>query len=141
MVDLVKIAPASEANWGRLVKTWATGVSHLQGVTIDKLPVPRTIQDIKDQCALPGVQVSITIPASLTGLAVLQHGPETLALRLPAKKMVEAAEAELSAQGATYPLPAFYSTFCGPLHGVDSPDKKKLLQALRIGDYSIGTCN
>lgn len=141
MVDLVQIAQASEANWGRLVKTWATGVSYLPGVAVTQLPVPRTLQDIRDQCALQGVQVDITIPASMTGLAVVQHSKETMVLRLPTKAMVEAAEAEFSAPGTTYTLPVFYSTFCGPLHGADTPDQKKLFQALRIGDYSIGNCH
>ena len=56
-------------------------------------PVPRTLDDLKAQCALVGVE--ITIPAKFTGFAVIQHGPETLALRLPAKAMVKAAEADL----------------------------------------------
>jgi hypothetical protein len=140
MVDLVTVAPESEANWGRLVKTWATGVSYLPGVSVDKLPVPRTIKDIKTQCALPGVAIDISIPASITALTILQHSPETFAIRLPPKSMIEGAEAEFNVPNATYKLHAFYATYCGPLHGVETPEKKKLFQALRIGDYSIGQC-
>ena len=99
MFENVKIGSASEVDWGRLVKTWATGKSNFPAVSIDKLPVPRTLDELKAQCALVGVE--ITVPAKFTGFAVIQHGPETLALRLPAKAMVEAAEADLD-QGLDY---------------------------------------
>ena len=93
MFENIKISAATEVAWGRLVKTWATGKSNFPAVSVDKLPVPRTLEDLKAQCALVGVE--ITIPAKITGLAIIQPGPETLALRLPAKSMVEAAEADL----------------------------------------------
>jgi hypothetical protein len=135
MFQAVRVSPATEAAWGRLVKTWATGKSNFPAVSIDKLPVPRTLDDIKAQCLLVGVE--ITIPAAYTGLAVLQHGPEVLALRLPAKAMVEAAEADLD-QGLTYAIPHFYEVFCGPLNV--QPADRKTFQACRIGDYSISSC-
>jgi len=135
MFENVKISAASEVAWGRLVKTWATGKSNFPAVSIDKLPVPRTLDDLKAQCALVGVQ--ITIPAKFTGFAVIQHGPETLALRLPAKAMVEAAEADLD-QGLDYNLPHFYEVFCGPLNV--QPAQRLDFQACRIGDYSIASC-
>jgi hypothetical protein len=131
----VKISAASETAWGRLVKTWATGKSNFPTVSIDKLTVPRTLDDLKAQCTLVGVE--ITIPAKITGLAVIQHGPETLALRLPAKAMVEAAEADLD-QGLTYAIPHFYTVFCGPLNVPQA--QRKDFQACRIGDYSIASC-
>jgi hypothetical protein len=135
MFENIKISPSTEVAWGRLVKTWATGKSSFPAVSIDKLPVPRTLDDVKAQCALVGVQ--ITIPARITGLAVLQHGPETLALRLPAKSMVEAAEADIQ-QGLDYMIPHFYEVFCGPLNV--PPAQRLDFQACRIGDYSIATC-
>jgi hypothetical protein len=135
MFENVRISPATEAAWGRLVKTWATGKSYFPAVSVDKLPVPRTLDDIKAQCTLVGVE--ITLPPKFTGLAVLQHGPETLALRLPAKEMVEAAEARLS-QGLDYRIPHFYDVFCGPL--VVQPADRLTFQACRIGDYSIASC-
>ena len=141
MVDLVRVAANSEENWGKLVKTWATGKSYFPTVSVDKLPVPRTIADLKAQCALPGVNVDITIPASFTGLTVIQHSPETIALRLPAKKMVEDAEAQFAQPNSTYTLPNFYKQYCGPLQPLPNAEAKKLFQALRIGDYSISTCD
>jgi hypothetical protein len=135
MFENVKIGSASEVDWGRLVKTWATGKSNFPAVSIDKLPVPRTLDELKAQCALVGVE--ITVPAKFTGFAVIQHGPETLALRLPAKAMVEAAEADLD-QGLDYTIPHFYEVFCGPLN-VPQP-RRKDFQACRIGDYSIASC-
>jgi hypothetical protein len=135
MFENIKISAASEVDWGRLVKTWATGKSNFPAVSIDKLPVPRTLDDLKAQCTLVGVE--ITIPPKFTGFAVIQHGPETLALRLPAKAMVEAAEADLE-QGLPYAIPHFYEVFCGPLNVPQA--KRKDFQACRIGDYSIATC-
>ena len=135
MFESIKISAATEVAWGRLIKTWATGKSNFPTVAVDKLPVPRTLEDIKAQCALVGVQ--ITIPAKITGLTIIQPGPETLALRLPAKAMVEAAEADLE-QGLDYLLPHFYTIFCGPLNV--QPGQRKDFQACRIGDYSIGNC-
>lgn len=139
MVDLVRVAANSEENWGKLVKTWATGVSHFSTVTVDKLPVPRTLAELKAQCGLPGINIDITIPASITGLAILQAGPETFAMRLPSKSMVEQAEAALGS-GSAYQLPYFYKDFCGPLRALNNTEKK-LLQTLRIGDYSISYCD
>ena len=135
MFENIKISASTEVVWGRLVKTWATGKSYFPAVSIDKLPVPRSLADLKAQCTLVGVE--ITIPAKITGLAVLQHGPETLALRLPAKAMVEAAEADLDA-GLAYGIPHFYEVFCGPLN-VPAAERKNF-QACRIGDYSIASC-
>ena len=135
MFESIRISPSTETAWGRLVKSWATGKSNFPAVSIDKLPLPRPLADLKAQCALVGVD--ITIPAAITGLTVIQHGPETLALRLPAKAMVEAAEADLD-QGAAYIIPHFYEVFCGPLNV--PPAERKTFQACRIGDYSVGTC-
>lgn len=135
MFQGIKISASTEAAWGRLVKTWATGKSNFPAVSIDKLPVPRTLDDIKAQCVLVGVE--ITVPEKITGLVVIQHSPETLALRLPSKTMVEEAEADLD-QGVPYPIPHFYEVFCGPLNV--PPGERKTFQACRIGDYSIGTC-
>jgi hypothetical protein len=135
MFEAVRISPSTEVMWGRLVKTWATGKSNFPAVSVDKLPVPRTLDDLKAQCLLVGVE--ITIPTHITGLAVIQHGPETLALRLPAKSMVEAAEADLNA-GAAYIIPHFYEVFCGALN-VPAAERRNF-QACRIGDYSISQC-
>jgi hypothetical protein len=49
MFENIKIGSASEVDWGRLVKTWATGKSNFPAVSIDKLPVPRTLDDLKAQ--------------------------------------------------------------------------------------------
>ena len=135
MFENVKISPATEVTWGRLVKTWATGKSNFPTVSIDKLPVPRTLDDLKAQCSWSAWRSPF--PPKFTGLAILQHGPETLALRLPAKAMVEAAEADLD-QGVPYAMPHFYEVFCGPLNV--QPNQRKDFQACRIGDYSIASC-
>lgn len=134
MFDNIRVSAASEENWGRLVRTWARGVSEFANVTIDQLPLPRTLDELKNQCKL--VDVDITIPGSFTDLVIIQPGPHTLALRLPSKKMTEDALAN-TAPG-TYKIPHFYTIFCGPLKV--PPGQEEAFQALRIGDYSIGNC-
>ena len=135
MFSNVKVTAATEEAWGRLVRSWVLGKSEFPGVGIDKLPLPRTLAELKAQCDLVGVQ--ITIPASITDLVMIQPGPNTLVLRLPSKKMTEDA---LAAMGpGTYQIPHFYTIFCGPLNV--PAGKEEAFQALRIGDYSIGNCN
>lgn len=135
MFGNVKVAAASEENWGRLVRTWVLGKSEFPTVGIDKLPLPRTLEDLKAQCLL--VDVDITIPDTINDLVMIQPGAKTLVIRLPSKKMTEDALATMVP--GTYQIPNFYTIFCGPLN--IPPGQEELFQALRIGDYSIGNCN
>jgi hypothetical protein len=137
MFENIQIAAADELKWGKLVRSWATGKSEFPNEIPDaKLRVPTDLADLKAQCAKVGV--SITIPASFKGLVVIQQSPETLVLRLPSAKMVKEALEDLSAPANGYKLPHFYTTF-GPVR-VPPQDKEKF-QALRIGDYTIGSCH
>ncbi|MFZ0853219.1 MAG: hypothetical protein WAO08_28980 [Hyphomicrobiaceae bacterium] len=127
-------------NWGKLVKTWATGKSYFQNdsppITIDKLPIPRTLDELKAQTLLVGA--GVTIPANVVGLAIVQYTPYTLVIRLPPKARIEAMEKSLSEPGTTpYDLPDFYADFINrPL------DVKERLEmhACRIGDYTMSMC-
>jgi hypothetical protein len=133
-----RFSVTDEIAWGKLVKSWATGNSYFPGIT--GLAVPRTLQDIKDQCALVGIGVSI--PAMHTGLLVVQSSEEVFVIKLPSKTLVEATEAEMAA-GAGYPLPKFYDTFYrdfGTPLNLPNNATKLDFHAARIGDYSIRMC-
>jgi len=130
-----RIMIGDDLRWGKLVKSWATGKSYL-GPGTSAPPVPRTVKDLKDQCKEFGIE--ITIPASITALAVMQYSGETLALRLPPKSLVEATEKELGKPNSVYPMPPFYDAVYGK---TVPPTADKLdLHACRIGDYVIRNC-
>jgi hypothetical protein len=121
--------------WGKLVKSWATGRSYMgEGTAVP--PVPRTLDDLKSQCAAYGI--SIKIPEYVKALSVFQYSPETLALRLPPRDMVESSEAKMEDATFSYPIPTFYSDF---LRNPPKSHAQKLeLHAGRVGDYSISNC-
>ncbi|MDX2203171.1 MAG: hypothetical protein NW223_10500 [Hyphomicrobiaceae bacterium] len=125
--------------WGRLVKTWATGVSYFlddsPAVTIDQLPVPRSLDELKRQADL--VRANVSIPDHMVGLAVVQYSVDTVVIRLPPAERIKAKEVELSAQTGTYPFPDFYAQNIGQNLSVE---RKLALHAARIGDYTISMC-
>lgn len=137
MPRLVKVDPASEEGWGKLVKSWATGKSYFPGVPASDLPIPRTVDEVKAQCAAVGV--SIAVDPMIKAISFIQHSPEVWTVRLPPKSMIEASEAELTATNAAlYDLPKFYKTYCGP---TNVPAGQELtLHACRIGDYTLSVC-
>jgi hypothetical protein len=135
--------------WGTLVQKWALGND-------PQYPLPRDLTDIKNQCSkmaekmglsAPGERwrAVINLPATMTGLAILQNSQEVLAIRLPAKKAVEDVLARMGDGqhgNEAYPLPEFYSEqFAGHprLRFRDQEDKKRFLTK-RIGDYSVSNC-
>jgi hypothetical protein len=145
-----------DITWGMLVKSWATGNSYLAN-SYKPPNYPRSIDEFNEQCGnatrpaseivnglpkpgLPAAPNVITrVPASIVGIAVLQYSPEVLSLRLPPKKMVEAAETDMRA-GAAYPIPQFYDDFYHKTLDLPNVDDKLNFHAARIGDYSIRNC-
>ena len=127
--------------WGKLVKTWATGHSYFEDetppITIDKLPVPHTIQELKEQMALVGAG-ALAPPADVVGLAIVRYSADTMVVRLPPKERIEATEAILEQPGNTaYNFPAFYADFINrPLNVQERLD----VHACRIGDYTMSMC-
>jgi hypothetical protein len=127
--------------WGKLVKTWATGRSYFEDetppITIDKLPVPNSIQELRTQMALVGAGALIP-PANIVGLAIIQYTADTMVVRLPPKERIEAMEATLEQPGATpYNFPDFYGDFINrPLNVQERLD----VHACRIGDYTMSHC-
>ena len=129
-----------DIKWGKLVKSWATGTNYLEPAK-PAPALPRTLDDLKEQCAKAGI--TVTIPSMHTGLVVVQSSKEILMIKLPSKALVEATEAEFESPGAAYPVPKFYDDFYTKFGSpLKPPTKADLLNfhAARIGDYSIRMC-
>ncbi|HRD78312.1 MAG TPA: hypothetical protein PK264_20645 [Hyphomicrobiaceae bacterium] len=134
MVEVFKVN--DELQWGRLVKSWATGVNHLTGGFA--LPaVPRTLDDLKAACHAVGI--ACTVPSHHKALAVLSSSEEVLVIRLPAKSVTDETHKELG-NGAAYSLPSFYDDFYGKPLPAMTPAKSQEFHAARIGDYSVRMC-
>lgn len=137
MVD--RFSVDDDIKWGKLVKSWATGKNYFDP-TKPANPLPRTLDELKQQCASVGL--GINIPAVSKGLAFIQYSAEVLAIKLPPKSMVEEAEIDFT-HGGHYAVPKFYDDFYGrfgtPLTLPDMATKMDL-HAARIGDYSVRMC-
>ena len=126
--------------WGKLIKTWATGESRflndVPSFTAAQLPIPRSLDELKAQAAIVGAR--LTIPDHVVGLAVVQYSADTLVVRLPPKERIEAMEAALK-QGANseYLFPSFYRNFIG--QQLDAEERLHV-HSCRIGDYTISMC-
>jgi hypothetical protein len=135
MVELIRVD--NEVLWGKLVRSWATGVNHIvPGEAAPK--APETLDELRTQCQKAGI--GITIPGFITGLEIVRMPKDKLLLRLPAKELVEQAERDLKASDAKYPIPQYYDNAYGMSLSVASPDERVKLQTCRIGDYSISMC-
>jgi hypothetical protein len=135
MVELIKVD--NDVLWGKLVRSWATGVNHVvPGQPAPK--APETLDELKAQCRDAGIGISI--PGFITGLEVVRMPKDKLMLRLPSKELVEKVEGDLKASGAKYPIPQYYDDAYGIALNVPSPGERVKLQTCRIGDYSISMC-
>jgi len=135
MVDLIRVD--NDVLWGKLVRSWATGVNHVVPGQPAPKP-PESLDDLKTQCQRAGI--GITIPDFIKGLQLVRMPKDTLMLRIPAKELVEQAERDLKASNAKYPIPLYYDDAYGMSLNVPSPDERVKLQTCRIGDYSISMC-
>jgi hypothetical protein len=135
MVELIKVD--NDVLWGKLVRSWATGVNHLVPGQPAPQP-PQTLDDLKEQCQKAGI--GIKIPSFITGLQLVRMPKDKLMLRLPAKELVEEVERGLKGPGAKYPIPQYYDDAYGSALSVPSADERVKLQTCRIGDYSISMC-
>ena len=129
-----------DVKWGKLVKSWATGKNYIDPAK-PAPALPRTLDDLKAQCAAVGL--AVTIPSMHTGLVVVQSSKEILMIKLPSKALLEATEHEFETAGAAYPDPKFYDDFYTRFGSpLTLPNKATLLDfhAARIGDYSIRMC-
>ena len=128
-------------NWGKLVKTWATGVSYFDRnvppITIHQLPIPHSIEELKAQMRLVGAGPLVP-PDNVVGLAIVQYTADTMVVRLPPKARIEERETILRQPGSSpYDFPSFYSQFGNrPL----TVDERLDVHACRIGDYTMSMC-
>jgi hypothetical protein len=123
--------------WGKLVKSWATGKNYVTQ-NGPPFPIPRTLKELQD--IANSLDLTISFPDGMVGLAIIQYSPQTAVIKLPPKAMVEETEARLREPGATYPMPRFYDVFYEKPLPAMSQDKLLDLHAARIGDYSIRNC-
>ena len=145
----------SYENWGKLVKTWVTGVNQLGDGRDYSIPrAGDTLQPVgamtRDQFALmlQNAGVTMTIPDKVKRFVFVQDDEATVIVRVPAKKVVEDVQALLEGlvggdgQTAPYPLPSFYMDKWPPGSGPRAQAKQDLLtmHCQRIGEYTINTC-
>lgn len=129
--------------WGNLVKTWATGVDHVQSTTSKTyLKQPETIDELR--ALLADLGVGAILPARYTKLNMVPAPEDTLVIKLPEKKALEAAQAELEA-GFGYQPPDIYKDFFGahdlpPASSDDDRKEQVKVHAMSIGDYTIRNC-
>lgn len=124
--DLVK--------WGHLVKMWSTQQPYEE---IQVMPIPRDLHEFRTQCNAVGLQ--ITIPESVTALAVSLYSPETLYLRLPPAEMIKNMEVYLMDPRTDYPQLTIYNMYSTTPFQIPKAEKLQF-HAARIGDYTISQC-
>lgn len=126
--------------WGKLVKTWATGKSYFLNdnppIPVERLPIPRSLEELKTQASLVRADLKIVPPDGVNGLTVVQYSADTLVIRLPPKERIEAMEEELRGS-ERYPFRDYIANFLGrdltPAERLDA-------HACRVGDYTISFC-
>jgi hypothetical protein len=77
------------------------------------------------------------------GFLLVQVSSDTAVLRLPAKEKIEESEERLLNQGEKYTLPGFYERIFGTVpkdSETASRERKAVLHAERVGEYTINTC-
>jgi hypothetical protein len=127
MLERFHVADPDKIAWGKLVKQWIKG----------EVERPHTIDDLKAQCEDRGF--TPFVPDYVKGLVFVQNDKHVLTIRLPPKEVLVSGEEDFAANpDDTYPLPSFYNDFFR-----DPPPKgeEKLdLQAARVGEYSVNSC-
>jgi hypothetical protein len=133
-MPIERITVGSYEQWGKLVKTWATGKDYVKNG--HKYPRPSSIDELKEQCALAAVDA--VIPDHYKYIKYAEGDVDTVVIRLPNPTMLADSEAILETAGSEYLLPRFYRAIFQNAPAV-IPDKLKL-HAERIGDYSMSNC-
>jgi hypothetical protein len=119
-------------NWGKLVKTWATGNNtYLQDG--NSYPIPQDLGQLRDQMAMAGAGM-VPITDTEPTIQFVTMDENTLLIQLPPKQIIEDIESQLQ-KGVPYPLPAFYqSTVGGQIR-----DSLKFNHE-RVGEYTVLFC-
>jgi hypothetical protein len=147
---------SNSLNWGKLVKSWATGRNYFDA----KKPapqLPRTLEEFLAQCE--AFECGVELGDWVKGISFFTSTAETLTVRLPPMQLVDRTEAALrlanggkeqrsdrplpdipKLQAGEYDLPDFYAEFLRI-----RPDQRKLkdlndFHTSRVGDYSVCAC-
>lgn len=134
--ELMDMAPVNYENWGKLMKTWATGEDYVKNG--HHFPRPNSLDDLKEQLRM--AQTGVVLPARIQCLQVVAGRSDTLLLRLPPPDLIKAAEMRLETDD--YAMPAFYNEHYDGQAPTSLPDKAARMKfhAQRIGDYTIANC-
>ena len=149
---------ANALAWGRLVKTWATGLNYVDNPyspppVTDKYRRPNSFKEFVQQCRDASVgllyddgdnpsQVREDDPVSF----VMLHGnTDLLVIRLSASEFLKKSEEHLvDPNTKTYEIPAFYKSFLinanADPNQVNTPEKRLDIHAMRVGEYTIAMC-
>lgn len=129
-------------NWGRLVKTWATGDDHVGDG--NRYPRPTTLEEFRRQTLQ--AKCGVVIPDGVTKLAMIQGDNDTLVVRLPSAEMINGTEQQIAGlasdpDGARYPLPDFYlDAWDGYPQKTFDRDELLEFNDRRVGEYTINNC-
>src|SRR5262245_44751898 len=135
-MQIERLQVTNHERWGKLVKTWATGVNYMDDE--NNYPLPETMEEFKEQLAK--AQVFATVPERFTKIEFVSSEQDTILVRLPPKVMIEDSESLLNKPGSTYPLPPFYKRLFNGLDPVIPEEERLRVHAERIGDYTISVC-
>ena len=129
-------------NWGKLVKSWATGRNYFGTAFAGNDPKqapphPKTLAELKQQC--DWANVGITVDKSVVGLVLVQSDDTTLLVRLPPRALIEEVEESIQKDHKNYPLPSFYNEFWGTGPGLTQGNVMKF-HAQSLGNYSVMQC-
>lgn len=141
-VSASTIDPGDDEQWGKLVKTWATGTDYIKNKYAYPRPdtKPDPITEFNEQVKHCGADFEL--PPYIKSIVFIQPTKDVLIIKLPPKEMILESEKFLKDPGNDYGLPRFY----GPIFGKPSKPgikdiKERLrLHAMRIGDYTIRIC-
>jgi hypothetical protein len=134
-VEPINMATINYENWGRLVKTWATGKSYFEDGTV--YPVPKTLEEMQEQ--LDAVQSGLKLPKRMKKLEVVTMASDTMTLRLPPADLVAASEERFTREDYTFP-PFYDEVYQHQPQPMNSYEERMKFHARRIGDYTIANC-
>jgi hypothetical protein len=134
------IEPKDDEQWGKLVKTWATGKDYVNNGKNYPRPdtKPDPLAEFNRQTTDAGA--GLELPDYVKSILIIQATKDVLVIKLPPKAMIEESEKFLA--NNDYTLPKFYGPVFGkpPEPGIKDPAERLRLHAMRIGDYTIRLC-
>jgi len=159
-----QLSPSDLLTWGRLLKSWATGLNYLDNITspptaADTLPASLGWQPSMTVAAFQAIIAEVAadhlpaglagftvdVPASLTTVLVTQHDDTNVYINLPSADEVAEGDNALLA-GGNYTVSAFDLALYGiapatpPTNPPKTPVDEMALTANYIGSYTSGNC-